>query len=233
MKKASGDIVIMLNSDTILPNGFCEKIIQCFESDKEIGLASPIGSYTADFYIPMEKSYTLEQMNELLREKHQCKYPLIYAAEGFCFCIRREVINQQGYLDEIYGKGYDEEIDYAFRAITNGWKNVLIDNLYVYHKRQASFGADIRKQLLEQNYPIFNSRWNGFRQKYEKEHNISANPVKEIEAEMFSERKPDCCKLSFFEKIFSIKNSNDKQYKIITLLGISVKHKRRKSNDRN
>ena len=228
MQLASGDIIVLLNSDTEIPSNFCEQIIKCFESDSKIGIASPISSHSWLFYIPLPKNYSLEKMNSKLRQKHKCSYPLIHAAEGFCFCIRKKVIEKQGYLDEIYGKGYKEEVDFAYRAISNGWKNVLIDNLYVYHKRHASFGVEQREILLKQNDTVYRQRWKGFKENYEKENNL-INPVIKIEQEMFPFRTfffkkkiKKGCSYNFFEELFSIKNSKDKRHKIISILGIKL-----------
>lgn len=234
MELSTGDIVILLNSDTEIPSGFCKRIIECFASDSKIGIASPIASFSATYFISLPKTISLETMNKLLIEKHTNTYPLIAASEGFCFCIRREVIENQGYFDTVWGKGYCEEVDYAYRAITNGWKNVLIDNLYVYHKRQASFGSERRKKLMEQNSPIFKRRWAGFRENYEQENNL-VNPVIEIEKELFPKGNPAKSRLSFtnIERIFSIKNSFDKSHKLITICGIKFKFKRRKNKKKN
>ena len=232
MQQASGDIIVLLNSDTEIPTNFCERIIKCFDSDSKIGIASPISSYSGTYYISMPQNYNVEKMNIVLNKKHRCLYPVIPAAEGFCFCIRKEVIEQQGYLDEIYGKGYHEEVDFAYRSITNGWKNVLIDNLYVYHKRHASFGIRQREKLIEQNNEVFHSRWKGFRENYEKENNL-VNPVIKIEQKMFPIRTfffkkkiKKGCSYNFFEELFSIKNSNDKKHKIIAFLGVKLSIKK-------
>ena len=137
MKMVQGDIVILLNSDTIIPKFFQEKILDCFNSDEKIGVASPIASKSWLYKIPLPKFYSIEKMNELLRKKHTPKYPIIPSAEGFCFCIKKQVIDDIGYLDEAYGKGYHEEVDFSYRSIKAGWKNVLIDDLYVYHRDSA------------------------------------------------------------------------------------------------
>ena len=60
----------------------------------------------------------------------------------------------------------------------------MIDNLYVYHKRQASFGEQERERLLSQNNEVFYERWRGFRQKYKEDNNL-INPVIAIEKEVF------------------------------------------------
>ncbi len=227
MELASGEIVVLLNSDTKVPSGFCERIIKCFESDSQIGIASPVSSCTCSYFIPQPKSMDLEDMNKLLQEKHTCTYPLIPAAEGFCYCIKKEVIEQQGYLDTVWGKGYHEEVDYAYKAITNGWKNVLIDDLYVYHKRQASFGSERRAELIRQNDPLFKERWEGFRENYTKENKL-VNPVVAIEKEMFPKGNPARPKIGLkpIERIFSITNSEDKRHKILTVLGLKIKLKK-------
>ena len=173
-------------------------------------------------------------MNRLINKKHLCKYPEIAAAEGFCFCIRKELIRQQGLLDEIYGKGYHEEVDYAYRAITNGWTNVLIDDLYVYHKRQASFGIKLRHELIKQNNPVFLKRWNGFRNDYELKNNLK-NPVIKISEEIFPDGNPtlnnvDRGLMKRYEFVFSVKNSINKRYKILTFFGITFKFKIRTKN---
>ena len=184
LKLTDSEIVVLLNSDTIIPQEFAERIVKCFDSDKNIGLASPISSNSNSYYIYQRSRLSLEEMNTRLRAMHICTYPVIPEAEGFCFCIRRKVIYKQGYLDEIYGKGYHEEVDFSYKAITNGWKIVLIDDLYVYHKRQATFGAEEREKLLKQNDRIFYDRWNGLRNEYKRKHNL-INPVIQIEKEMF------------------------------------------------
>lgn len=200
MNLAQTEFLVLLNSDTAVPTGFAECIIKCFESNEKIGLASPISSNSNSYYIYMRDGYTVEEMNKKIRSKHESVYPLLPEAEGFCFCIRKKVIEQQGFLDEIYGKGYHEEVDFSYRAITNGWKIVLIDDLYVYHKRQASFGGSERDKLLSQNNEVFYSRWEGFRQKYKEDNNL-VNPVIAIEEKVF---KADEKKKNF--KLTPIKN---------------------------
>lgn len=214
MKLAKTNYIVLLNSDTIIPKNFTEKIIKCLDSDPKIGLASPISSNSNAYYIPMRPGYNLEKMNKKIQNEHQATYPLISEAEGFCFCINKKVIDQQGYLDEIYGKGYHEEVDFSYRAITNGWKIVLIDDLYVYHKRQASFGEKQRAIQLEQNNSIFYERWNGFREKYKLENNIY-NPCILLEKKLFknSYKKPSSYRKKDYEtyikKMEIIQESNE------------------------
>ncbi|MBR1777266.1 MAG: glycosyltransferase [Alphaproteobacteria bacterium] len=157
--RAQGEITVLLNSDTIIPAGFCEKIAACFDSDPQIAVASPIASYSGSYFIPLRDGETVASMNEKIEQLHRPAYPTIPTAEGFCLCLRKHAIDTYGALDEVYGKGFNEERDLSFRMVKNGLRCTLIDNLYVYHKRHASFGSAERKKQLEKNDKIFKERW--------------------------------------------------------------------------
>ena len=142
--KAKGEIIVLLNSDTMIPARFCEKIAACFDSDPLIAVASPIAAYSGSYFIPLRDGETVASMNEKIEKLHKPTYPAIPTAEGFCLCLRKSALDKFGALDEIYGKGFNEERDLSFRMASKGLRCVLIDNLYVFHKRHASFGSAAR-----------------------------------------------------------------------------------------
>ena len=179
IRHAQGEIIVLLNSDTIIPDNFCKKIIDCFDSDPKIAVASPIASYSGNYFIPLRDHETVASMNEKIERLHSPVYPSVPTAEGFCFCLRKTALDQYGLLDEVYGKGFNEERDLCFRMSSNGLRCVLIDNLYVYHKRHASFGSSERKKQLEKNDKIFKERWGDLIKK-EKNFNKKHNPVSDL-----------------------------------------------------
>ena len=76
---------------------------------------------------------------------------------GFCLLVRRELIETLGVFDEAFGRGYGEETDYHYRARAAGWRCVVADDTFVYHRQGASFsdgGERIRKNL-----EIVMARW--------------------------------------------------------------------------
>lgn len=176
IEKAKGEIVVLLNSDTMIPARFCEKIAACFDSDPLIAVASPIAAYSGSYFIPLRDGETVASMNEKIERLHEPTYPAIPTAEGFCLCLRKSALDKFGALDEIYGKGFNEERDLSFRMAAKGLRCVLIDNLYVYHKRHASFGSAERKKQLERNDKIFKERW-GNLVKREKDFTKHRNPI--------------------------------------------------------
>ena len=158
VKFSNNEIIVLLNSDCVIPKNFCPKIIKCFEADIDIVTASPIASATAQNYIPL--IFPINVMNRLL-ERRKPTYPDLYNSDGFCFCVRKDYINnvRNGLLfDPIYNKGYCEEVDFCFDVQTHNKRTVLIDDLYLIHKRHKSFKGNKAKYLTENN-KIFYSKW--------------------------------------------------------------------------
>lgn len=215
--EAKGEIVILLNSDTMIPPDFCNKVAACFDADPLIAAASPIASYSGTYFIPLRDGDTLESMNEKLEQIHTPVYPAIPTAEGFCFCMRRHLLDKYGALDEIYGKGYNEERDYSFRMVSNGLRCALIDNLYVFHKRHASFGKAERKKQLEQNDRIFKERW-GALIKEEKKQIKYHNPITRLRIQMQPE---------YFSKNLFYSRASLPDKTILRILGIKITLKKK------
>jgi len=157
-KEADGEIIVLLNSDTIVTPGYIEKIIRCFDSDKTIGAASPISSDSAFFAIPLPPGYDIFEMSTMVEVLSEERYPEAITPEGFCLCIRKKVMDEIGYFDEIFGIGYCEESDFSMRVQAHGYRTVCIDNLYIFHKRMGTFGFQ-RGELYKKNRKIFDQRW--------------------------------------------------------------------------
>tara|TARA_R110002110_G_scaffold415765_2_gene655189 strand:- start:39888 stop:42080 length:2193 start_codon:yes stop_codon:yes gene_type:complete len=83
---------------------------------------------------------------------------------GCCLYLSRDCLDAVGVFDvETFGRGYGEENDWCQRAITAGWRNVHLANVFVYHKGGVSFGIgnDQRiaraQEILDQKYPRYHS----------------------------------------------------------------------------
>lgn len=156
VEHAKGDIVVLLNSDCEIPKNFVPRVTACFESDRKIIAASPIASNSASY--SLDNILPLEIMNSLIQKRRKPRYPDIYNAEGFCFCVRKEYIAKHGLFDTVYGAGYCEEVDFCFGLKSCGYRCVLIDNLYVKHARNKSFG-DAKRYALAENNKILYEKW--------------------------------------------------------------------------
>ena len=98
MKQAKGDFIILLNDDVILlnqpKNYWINKLLEPFINPK-MGIT---GCHKLKCHVTNEDFIV-----------------------GYCFCIKREVVNKIGFYDEIFSPGYIEDIDYCLRAKKEGF----------------------------------------------------------------------------------------------------------------
>jgi len=151
--------VILLNSDTIVTSGWARKMRDCAYSDRKIATVTPFTNNGETCSIPVmsenndiPEGFSIDSFADCVERCSNRKYPELPAAVGFCMLIKRNVINEIGFFDEeIFGKGYGEEDEFSMRAMRKGYKSVLCDDTFIFHKGCASF-LDKRDRLKQNNH---------------------------------------------------------------------------------
>lgn len=171
--------VLLLNSDTEVTANWLEKIKNCAYQDDNIATVTPLSNNATLASVPkafvpsvLPEGYSLDKMAELVENCSYKEYPEIPTGHGFCLFIKREVLNKVGYFDEeSFGKGYGEESDFCYRCFNYGYRHVLCDDTYIYHKESQSFTDSkierIKKagEIIEKRYPSYLSRLNSWCQR--------------------------------------------------------------------
>jgi GT2 family glycosyltransferase len=168
MQMVKGD-VILLNSDTIVTSGWARKMMACAYANDRVGTVTPFTNVGGETSIPefgqaneIPAGLTIDSFAELVEKCSFNRFPELVTAIGFCMYVRRAVIDEIGYFDEKnFGRGYGEENDFSMRAIRKGYKNVLCDNTFVFHKVGASFGH-ARDAHIVKSKPILEKLWPEF-----------------------------------------------------------------------
>ncbi len=150
--------VILLNTDTVVTSGWARKMRACAYSEDRIATVTPFTNNGGMCSIPeflknneIPEGFTVDSFAECVEKCSRNCYPELVTAVGFCMYVRRNIIDEIGYFDEVtFEKGYGEEVDFSFRAKGRGYKNVLCDNTFVFHKGRASF-LETQDALLEKN----------------------------------------------------------------------------------
>lgn len=143
IKQASGDYVILLNNDTIVPNGWLHRIISKF-TDEKIGMVGPMSNSVGneqivDFYVPDERNgVALDYLNlhYHFNDGNSCETEML---GFFCVAIRYKVIDKVGLLDENFGIGMFEDDDYCYRVRQADYKLLIAEDAFVFHKGSAAF----------------------------------------------------------------------------------------------
>jgi len=168
--------IILLNSDTIVPDLWVDKISRAIESNKRIGTLTVLSNRATICSLPqtnfdndLPTEYSLNEINSICEKVNQGVVIDIPTAVGFCMFIKREAISDVGYFDEEkWGKGYCEENDFSIRVETMGWRNVALCDTFVEHLGSVSFSGekqariDENLRLLRKLYPDFLPRVHNF-----------------------------------------------------------------------
>jgi len=144
MQMTTGNVVL-LNSDTVVTEGWLRGLQSCLDSDTSIATATPWSNNGEIVSIPRfcANNPVPEQLDDIARViggTGRPTYPALPTAVGFCMAISRQAINQVGLFDqELFGLGYGEENDFSLRASQLGYRNVLCDDVFVAHQGGCSF----------------------------------------------------------------------------------------------
>lgn len=163
LRASTADHVVLLNSDTVVTEGWLDRMVACAESSDRIGLVGPLSNCASWQSVPdvaddrgdwatnpLPEGTTPDTMAGLLAEDAGPAYPQLPFLNGFCLLIRRRVLARVGLFDEeAFGRGYGEENDYCLRARKAGFELALADDVYVLHKQSKSYSSERRKVLAE------------------------------------------------------------------------------------
>jgi GT2 family glycosyltransferase len=164
---ASGDILILLNNDTLTPPGWREGF-GLWLNDPTVGLVGPVTNRTcneAQIDAPYRTYGELVQFaRDYTRQRRNEARDLDMLAM-FCLAMRREVHQRVGPLDEQFELGMFEDDDYALRVRLGGWRVICAEDVFVHHFGQGSFG---QLRATGEYDRLFRSNRNRFERKWSK-----------------------------------------------------------------
>jgi GT2 family glycosyltransferase/glycosyltransferase involved in cell wall biosynthesis len=167
VKKAQNHFVI-LNSDTEVPAGWLERIMYPILNLEKIASVTPFTNAGTICSFPetnkdngLFNGLNPDQIDGVFKSVDpQGDYFELPTGVGFCMAFNLDVVKKIGIFDEeTFGKGYGEENDWSLRANRIGYKNVLVPNLFVYHKHGGSFASEEKKKLSEEHLGILQKRY--------------------------------------------------------------------------
>jgi len=149
---ATGEYLVLLNNDTEIygpPNKWIDLLLEPF-SDPKVGMTGPMLAHCPE----ADRDFLI----------------------GFCVCVKREMFDRFGILDEIFSPGYGEDTDLACKIVDGGFKlvqvcpsntysddnkNVMVGQFPILHKGNVTFhkwpGGE---ELLRHNNEILRARYN-------------------------------------------------------------------------
>lgn len=153
IKKSSGDYVCIINTDIIVFKDWLDEMIRVAESSKDIGIVNPSNNFGRKK--PWNRTY--QQYADRMTQGKKGQFSETASPVGFCYLIKREVIDKIGLWDESYSPGYFEDTEYAIRAKRAGYKSVFAKGAFVFHFERSSFKKSGFNALFKQSEEKFYS----------------------------------------------------------------------------
>jgi len=168
IKESNSDYVILLNNDTIVTRGWMTALVKHLENDNEMGMSGSVtnsigneAKIRAHYSNISEMHYFAEEYTRTHMGEIFYKQPNALAM--FAICIKREVIEKCGYIDEAYAVGMFEDDDYSRAVNEAGYKLCIAEDSFVHHFDGSTFKKlddEKYRKIFEENMTKFNKKWN-------------------------------------------------------------------------
>jgi GT2 family glycosyltransferase len=165
---APADVVIV-NSDTVVPAAWLERLRAAAYSDGLVATASALTNNGTILSVPDWKypsplpppGLSVTEADARIARASSRLHPRIPTGVGHCLYVRRSALELVGGFDEAFAPGYGEEVDFCQRCLARGLRHVVADDLYVFHHGAGTFGEartarqDANEDELNRRYPYY------------------------------------------------------------------------------
>lgn len=162
---AMGDILVILNNDTVVPPGWLVRLAAHLEHPG-IGLVGPTTNRCgneSEVEAPYRTYGEMVQLASRRARDHAATAFDIEVATFFCAAMRRDVYEHVGPLDERFEVGLFEDDDYSARVHKAGLRVVCAEDVFVHHFGEATFGklapTGQYGELFRENKGRFEQKW--------------------------------------------------------------------------
>lgn len=165
LRRARGEIVVLLNDDTVVGPGWLSRLVRHLESEPRLGVVCPVTNQIGgDARVPVTYR-TFDEMETFALDR-----ALGRAGERrttdvialFCAAARRSTLEGVGLLDERYEVGMFEDDDLSLALRRRGMILAVAEDCFVHHVGQASFARLSDSEYLriwEANRRRFETKW--------------------------------------------------------------------------
>ena len=176
IQRCAGKYVLLLNPDTLVESGALQALVDFLDKRPEAGAAgarilNPNRSLQISSHPCPTLSRELWRLFHLDRLSPYAEYPLtkwkterareVDVLMGACLLLRKEVLDQVGFLDEDYFM-YSEEVDLCYRIQRAGWRLYWVPQAEIVH-----FGGQSTQQVpTEMFLNLYQSKIKYFRKHY-------------------------------------------------------------------
>ncbi len=159
---ADGNFFVFLDSDTVVTEGWLDRLLRWMEIDPTIGMVGPCSNFASGQQISV-KYRNLKEMHQFAQEWCERNIGTGYempALISFCVLMRRSVIDAIGGMDARFGLIMHEDIDYSLRALVAGFRFWLALDAFVHHYGNRTSERLGVEKMMDEAWPHFTQKWN-------------------------------------------------------------------------
>lgn len=158
--KATGDIVVLLNTDVEPEKGYLEHLLSHFADTKVFAVGCMEKSWEAGKSILRGRGLAHWYRGFYVHSRGEVNKTDTAWVSGGSGAFRRSMWNQLGGMDTLYNPFYWEDIDLSYRARKTGWKTVFEPKSIVNHyheegKIKREYTPQDVKRIVYRNQFIF------------------------------------------------------------------------------
>jgi GT2 family glycosyltransferase len=131
------DAYLLLNNDTIAPEGFVQALTAGMERSC-LDIAAPLIYAFPEKHVLWSKGHCYSNLTGLITRKPLAPvfrtHPYL---TGCCLLVRRAVFEKAGFFDDSFFL-YGEDVEFCHRALTYGFSIGVIENAKLYHRISSS-----------------------------------------------------------------------------------------------
>jgi GT2 family glycosyltransferase len=147
---ATGDVLIVLNSDTLVTAGWMDELYRALQTDPSLGAITPSTNHAGE---PAQMDFGTVDLSATKAlavvarraAKQQTSPSILYLPQRltfFCVALRRSTWLEFNGLDEAYRVGNFEDDDLCLRLRVAGYRLGVAQHVFVYHHNNATFNAN-------------------------------------------------------------------------------------------
>lgn len=167
---ASGDVLIFLNSDTVVTRPGLSGLLSSLSSSGVVGAAGPYTNEAGHLQRVPACYSSPSQIEAFAQQFFRDGRPDLDTdmLVGFCLAVKRDAFQEVGGFDERFGRGLFEDNDLCYKLRRSGYRLVIAGRAYIHHEGSKTLtslnddlntsGFSIHAQLIE-NQRKFCEKW--------------------------------------------------------------------------
>ena len=141
-QRAQGDMLIVLDSDVVLPQGYMEAVDDEMRRQPAVAFGGPDASHPSFTNVQKAISYSMTSFFTTGGIRGGKKKLDKFYPRSFNMGIRRDVYQQLGGFSKMR---FGEDIDFSYRIVEAGHQPRLFADAWVWHKRRTDFRKFFRQ----------------------------------------------------------------------------------------